>query len=76
VQFCTNRVVTPNRHVKVDCDRRIRFDFRGKSGTEHHIDLLDRKLAKIVRSCQELPGQELFQYLDDKGSRTPSDQTM
>jgi DNA topoisomerase I len=56
-----------NRHVKVDGDRRIRFDFRGKSGTEHHIDLSDRKLAKIVRSCQELPGQELFQYLDDEG---------
>jgi DNA topoisomerase-1 len=56
-----------NRHVKVDGESRIRFDFRGKSGTEHHIDLRDRKLAKIVRSCQELPGQALFQYLDDEG---------
>jgi DNA topoisomerase-1 len=53
--------------VKVEGDSRIRFDFRGKSGTEHHIDLRDRKLARIVRGCQELPGQELFQYLDDEG---------
>ncbi len=56
-----------NRHVKIDGDSRIRFDFRGKSGTEHHIDLRDRRLATIVRRCQELPGQELFQYLDDEG---------
>jgi len=56
-----------NRHVKVDGDSRIRFDFRGKSGTDHHIDLRNRKLAAIVRRCQDLPGQELFQYLDDEG---------
>ena len=56
-----------NRHVKVEGDSRIRFDFRGKSGTEHHIDLRNRKLAAIVRRCQDLPGQELFQYLDDEG---------
>jgi DNA topoisomerase-1 len=56
-----------NRHVKIDGDSHIRFDFRGKSGTEHHINLRDRKLAMIVRRCQELPGQELFQYLDDEG---------
>jgi DNA topoisomerase-1 len=56
-----------NRHVKVEGGSRIRFDFRGKSGTEHHIDLRDRKLAAIVQRCQALPGQELFQYLDDDG---------
>lgn len=56
-----------NRHVKVEGESRIRFDFRGKSGTEHHINLRDRKLAAIVRRCQELSGQELFQYLDDDG---------
>jgi DNA topoisomerase I len=56
-----------NRHVRVEGDSRIRFDFRGKSGTEHHIDLRDRKLATIVRRCQELPGQELFRYLDEEG---------
>ena len=56
-----------NRHVKIVGESRIRLDFRGKSGTEHHIDLRDRKLATIVRRCQDLPGQELFQYLDDDG---------
>jgi DNA topoisomerase-1 len=56
-----------NRHVKIEGESRIRLDFRGKSGTEHHIDLRDRKLAAIVRRCQDLPGQELFQYLDDDG---------
>ncbi|MBA3543756.1 MAG: DNA topoisomerase IB, partial [Chthoniobacterales bacterium] len=56
-----------SRHVKVEGESRIRFDFRGKSGTEHHIDLRNRKLAAIVRRCQGLPGQELFQYLDDEG---------
>jgi DNA topoisomerase I len=56
-----------SRHVRIEGGSRIRFDFRGKSGTEHHINLNDRKLAAIVRRCQELPGQELFQYLDDGG---------
>ncbi len=46
----------------------IYFEFRGKHGTEHHIDLRDKRLASIVRRCQELPGQELFQYLDDDGT--------
>jgi DNA topoisomerase I len=55
------------RHVRVEGGSRIRFDFRGKSGTEHHIDLRNRKLAQLVRRCQDLPGQELFQYLDEDG---------
>ena len=45
----------------------IRFDFRGKHGIEHEIDLESRRLAMIVRACRELPGQELFQYLDEAG---------
>jgi DNA topoisomerase-1 len=57
-----------NRHVKLEGASRLSFDFRGKHGTEHHIDLRDKRLASIVRRCQELPGQELFQYLDDNGS--------
>ena len=56
-----------NRHVKIEGGR-IRFDFRGKHGTEHHIDLRSKRLAAIVRRCQELPGQDLFQYLDEAGS--------
>jgi DNA topoisomerase-1 len=59
-----------NRHVKIEGGH-IRFDFRGKSGLDHSIDLRNRRLAKIVQRCQELPGQELFQYLDEDG--TPRD---
>ncbi len=55
-------------HVKVKGSI-IRFRFRGKSGIEHEIDLNDRKLAKIVKHCRELPGQELFQYIDESGAR-------
>jgi DNA topoisomerase-1 len=54
------------QHVDVT-GARIRFEFRGKSGVEHEIDLEDGRLAEIVRQCHELPGQELFQYLDDGG---------
>ncbi|MEA2726426.1 MAG: topoisomerase [Acetobacteraceae bacterium] len=65
-----------NRHVKVDGSSRIRFDFRGKSGTEHHINPQDRKLAKIVRRCQELPGQSCSSIWMTTDSRIPSDQMM
>jgi len=47
----------------------LRFEFRGKSGIEHAVDLRDARLAKIVKACQELPGYELFQYFDDNGKR-------
>jgi DNA topoisomerase-1 len=57
-----------NRHVKVAGTNRIQLDFRGKHGSEYHIDLRSRRLAAIVRRCQELPGQELFQYLDEDGT--------
>jgi DNA topoisomerase-1 len=56
-----------NRHAKVQGST-IRFSFRGKSGVRHAIDLQDRRLAKIVRQCQELPGQQLFEYVDDDGT--------
>lgn len=52
-----------NRHVKVTGST-IRFRFRGKSGIVRDIDLSNKKLAQIVRRCQELPGQDLFQYID------------
>ena len=48
---------------------RVRFSFRGKSGVEHEIDLSDRRLARIVRQCRDLPGYELFQYYDENGDR-------
>jgi DNA topoisomerase I len=46
----------------------IRFRFRGKSGQQHEVGLRDRRLASVVRRCQELPGQELFQYVDEDGT--------
>lgn len=55
-----------NRHATVDGSS-IRFSFRGKSGVRHAIDLRDRRLARIVRRCQDLPGQQLFEYVDDDG---------
>ena len=55
-------------HVAVTRGR-IRFSFRGKSGVEHDIQLDDRRLARTVRACREIPGYELFQYFDDDGKR-------
>lgn len=46
----------------------LEFDFDGKSGKHHVVDVQDRRLARIVRSCQELPGHTLFQYIDDNGN--------
>ena len=43
----------------------MRFRFRGKSGRAHEVDMTDRRIAKIVSKCQDLPGQDLFQYIDD-----------
>jgi DNA topoisomerase-1 len=57
-----------NRHVKVTGPQ-IRFEFRGKSGVRHAFDLKDRRLARIIKQCRELPGQELFQYIDENGQR-------
>jgi DNA topoisomerase-1 len=54
------------RHVDVRGPK-ISFRFRGKSGKDHAIDVHDRRLARVVRRCQELPGQELFQYVDEEG---------
>ena len=55
-----------NRHVKVS-GARVEFQFRGKSGKFHRITVDDPQLARIVRRCRDLPGQELFQYQDDAG---------
>jgi DNA topoisomerase-1 len=55
-----------NRHAKV-VGANIRFKFKGKSGIEHEIEIHDRRLAKIVSKAQELPGQELFNYVDADG---------
>ncbi len=54
-----------NRHAHVG-GKMIEFDFKGKSGKHHHIELVDPQLARIVRQCQDLPGQDLFAYRDDQ----------
>jgi DNA topoisomerase-1 len=56
-----------NKHVALDGSS-IQFKFRGKSGIRHKIEIRDRRLARIVKRCQELPGQELFQYIDEDGA--------
>ena len=55
-----------DRHARVT-GTTVRFKFRGKGGRTEERELVDRRLAALVRRCQELPGQDLFQYLDDAG---------
>ena len=57
-----------NRHIRVKGGH-VEFDFRGKHGIDHHIDLSDRRLARIVERCRDLPGQDLFQFVDHDGER-------
>ena len=62
-----------NRHVSFIRDGRALLNFRGKGGVVHEILIGDKRIAQIVRRCQELPGQHLFQYVGDDGSRCPID---
>ncbi|HEY7700693.1 MAG TPA: hypothetical protein VIB02_00155 [Candidatus Limnocylindrales bacterium] len=55
-----------SRHATVEGSK-VRFRFRGKGGVMHEVGLRDRRLSSIIRRCQELPGQELFQYVDEEG---------
>lgn len=57
-----------NTHVRIRGSR-VQFEFKGKSGKRHSIDIDDRRLARIVKACQDLPGQELFEYIDEDGTR-------
>src|SRR6266571_1736879 len=61
-----------SQHVTVE-GTRLRFEFRGKGGKHHAVGISDRQLARVVRQCQELPGHELFQYLDEEGNRQSID---
>jgi len=56
------------RHVQVK-GATLRFSFRGKSGIEHDVSITDRRLARIVQRCRDLPGTEMFQYVDAFGRR-------
>lgn len=57
-----------DRHVDIDGGT-LEFEFRGKSGIQHEIELRNPRLARIVKACQDLPGQDLFQYVHDDGQR-------
>jgi DNA topoisomerase-1 len=61
-----------NRHVAVS-GYTMRFEFRGKSGIQRSISIVDRRIARIVQHCQTLPGQELFKYVDDDARRQDVD---
>jgi DNA topoisomerase-1 len=56
------------KHAKVNGST-VRFEFKGKSGKMHSVDVEDARAARIVKRCRELPGHELFQYIDDHGDR-------
>jgi DNA topoisomerase IB len=56
-----------NRHVAIEGNE-IRFRFTGKGGKQSSLRVRDRRLAKFIRACQELPGQELLQYIDEQGN--------
>ena len=60
-----------DKHVQFIRDGRARFSFRGKGGLAHDVTVDDKRLSRIVKRCQDIPGQQLFQYLDDDGARHP-----
>jgi len=64
-----------DRHVKVQ-GTSIKFSFKGKKGVYHDIDLKSKRLAAIVKKCQDIPGKELFQYIDENGDRRTIDSGM
>jgi DNA topoisomerase-1 len=61
-----------DKHVDIHGSK-LRFHFRGKSGKWHDVDIHDARLARIVKQCQDLPGQELFQYVNEDGKRQKLD---
>ncbi|MCF6011565.1 DNA topoisomerase IB [Xanthomonas perforans] len=61
------------RHMEFLKGGRARLKFRGKSGQDHDIEVDDKQLVKLIRQCQQLPGQSLFQYRDDDGQLQPVD---
>src|ERR1700728_1576100 len=62
-----------SRHVSYIRDGRALLSFRGKGGVPHEVFIDDKRIAKIMRRCQELPGQQLFQYVTDDNQRAPID---
>lgn len=64
-----------DKHLQVKGDK-IQFVFKGKKGVEHHISLRNKKLARVLKACQDIPGKELFQYYDRQGHRRSIDSGM
>ena len=64
-----------DKHAEIKGNQ-LRFCFRGKKGVEHIVSLKSRKLAKIVQNCRDIPGKELFQYIDEEGKRQSVDSGM
>ncbi len=62
-----------NRHVQFIAPGRLLLKFRGKGGVPHEVSIDDTRLVRLVRRCHQLPGQHLFQYVDDAGVRRPID---
>ena len=56
-----------DRHVKINGEN-LSFAFRGKKGIQHHVSIKNRRLARIVKQCRDIPGKELFQYQDENGN--------
>lgn len=59
-----------DRHVRIEGPE-LRFEFKGKSGKTWKLRLADRRIARVVKACQDIPGQHLFQYFDENGERRP-----
>ena len=57
-----------DKHVEIEGST-VRFEFRGKGGKRHEVDVRDRRLARIVRQCRDVPGYDLFQYYDEEGEK-------
>lgn len=64
-----------DKHVKIEGDKVV-FSFKGKKGVFHNISLRNRRLARMVKACRDIPGKELFQYLDSEGNRRTVDSGM
>jgi DNA topoisomerase-1 len=64
-----------DQHVSIK-GTEMKFSFKGKKGIMHNITLRNKRLARLVQNCRDIPGKELFQYIDDKGDRKPIDSGM
>ena len=65
-----------DKHVSIQKGGTAQFSFTGKKGIDHNITLKDKKLARILKQCRDIPGKELFQYYDEKGARKSIDSGM